>query len=59
MLSWEAATQVSLSRLRSGVRCAAPPTAPIHVATEAIEKDDTRTAGGEPMVGDCCSIMTW
>jgi hypothetical protein len=30
-----------------------------HVATEAIEKDDTRTAGGEPMVGDCCSIMTW
>ena len=30
-----------------------------HVATEAIEKDDTRTAGGEPMVGDCCSITAW
>ena len=28
-LSWEAATQVGLSRIRSAAKCAAPPTAPI------------------------------
>jgi len=30
-----------------------------HVGAEAAEKHHTRTATGEPVVGDCCSIITW
>ena len=30
-----------------------------HVGAEAAEKHHTRTATGEPVAGDCCSVVTW
>ena len=32
---------------------------PGHVGTEAAQKHDTRSAAGEPAVGDCCPILSW
>ena len=32
---------------------------PGHVGAKAAEENHTRTATGEPVVGDCCAIATW